>query len=107
LALVGAFIDEDAGGPLGPSRPQIPFPSSHADKAQTVEIDSAVMTGPDVPEKDRLAKSVVRGLREGAGTSDGAAAIVEPISGDVPVGNLSHEDLQAEEFDCTEKVPLD
>jgi hypothetical protein len=55
------------------------------------------MTGPDVPEKDRLAETVVWGLREGAGASDSAAAIVEPIPRDVPVGNLSHEDLQTVE----------
>ena len=57
------------------------------------------MTGPDVPEKDRLAEAVVWGLCEGAGASDGAAAIVKPISHDVPVGNLSHEDLRAIESD--------
>ena len=104
LTLVGAFVDKDAGGPLGPSRPQITFPSSHTDKAQIVEIDIAVMTGPDVPEKDRLAEAVVWSLCEGAGASDGAAAIVKPISPDVPVGNLSHEDLQAEQSDCIEKA---
>src|SRR5262249_43493216 len=96
LTLVGALVDKDAGGPLGLSRPQITFPPSHTDKAQIVEIDIAVMTGPDVPEKHRLAEAVVRGLREGAGASDGAAAIVKPVSHDLPVGNLSHEDLQAE-----------
>src|SRR6516165_227328 len=53
------------------------------------------MTRPDVPEKDRLAEAVVRSLCEGAGTSDGAAAIVKPISLDVPVGNLSHEDSKS------------
>src|SRR5215468_10219440 len=53
------------------------------------------MTGPDVPEKDRLAEAVIWGLREGAGASDSATAIVEPVSRDMPVGNLSHEDLQA------------
>ena len=63
------------------------------------------MTGPDVPEKDRLAEAVVWGLCEGAGASDGAAAIVKPISRDVPVGNLSHEDLLGEEPDCIGKVP--
>src|SRR6516164_991673 len=104
LTLVGAFVDKDAGGPLGPSRPQITFPSSHTDKAQIVEIDITVMTGPDVPEKDRLAESVVWGLCEGAGASDGAAAIVKPISRDVPVGNLSHEDLLAVQSSWVEKV---
>jgi hypothetical protein len=53
------------------------------------------MTGTDVPEEDRLAEAVVRGLREGARASDSTAAIVEPVTRDVPVGNLSHEDLQA------------
>jgi hypothetical protein len=42
--------NEDACGPLGPSRPQIPIPSSHADKTQIVKFDVAVMTGLDVPE---------------------------------------------------------
>jgi hypothetical protein len=50
------------------------------------------MTGTDVPKEHRLAEAVVRGLREGAGASDGATAIVEPITRDVPVGNLSHEE---------------
>jgi hypothetical protein len=63
------------------------------------------MTGTDVPEEDRLAEAVVRGLRKGARASDGAAAIVEPITRDVPVGNLTHEDLQAEESHCAEKAP--
>jgi hypothetical protein len=68
-------IDEHAGDPLSLSRPYIPFPSSHADKAQIVEIDIAVMTGTDVPEEGRLAEAVVWGLRKGAGTRDGATAI--------------------------------
>src|SRR5262252_1186268 len=45
----------------------------------------------DVPEQNRLAETVVRGLSKGAGARDGAAAIVEPISRDVPAGNFSHE----------------
>src|SRR5262249_10404012 len=80
LALVGAIVDEDPGAPLGLPRPQIAFPSSHPDEAQTVEIDIAVMALPDVPEQDRLAEAVVRGLGERAGARDGAAAIVEPVS---------------------------
>jgi hypothetical protein len=52
-----------------------------------------------VPEKDRLAEAVVWGLCEGAGASDGAAAIVKPVSRDVPVGNLCHEDLQTKKSD--------
>ena len=63
------------------------------------------MTGTDVPEENRLAEAVVWGLREGAGASDGAAAIVKPVTRDVPVGNLSHEDLQAEESYYVEKLP--
>src|SRR5271165_2417914 len=52
------------------------------------------MTGLDVPEQDRLAEAVVRGLGEGARASNGTAAIVKPISRDVPVGNLGHVDLR-------------
>jgi hypothetical protein len=104
LTIIGAFIDEHAGGPLCFSGPYIPFPSSYTDKAQIVEINIAVMTRMDMPKEDRLAEAVVWGLRESAGASDGAAAIVEPVTRDVPVGNLSHEDLQAEESHCVEKV---
>ena len=67
LALVGALVNEDAGRPLSLSRPEIAFPSSHPNEAQTIEIDIAVMALPDVPEQDQLAEAVVRGLGEGAG----------------------------------------
>jgi hypothetical protein len=55
------------------------------------------MTGLDVPEQDRLAETVIRGLGEGAWASDGAAAIVKPISRDVPVGNLGHVGLRKQD----------
>ena len=45
---------------------------------------------PDMPEQNRLAEAVVRGLGERAGAHDGAAAIVVPVSRDVPVGNFGH-----------------
>ena len=95
LALVGAVVNENAGRPLSLPRPEIAFPSSHPDEAQTVEIDIAVMAMSDVPEQHRLAEAVVRRLGEGAGAGDGAAAIVEPVSGDVPAGNLGDEDLRS------------
>jgi hypothetical protein len=90
LARIGALVDENAGASLGLSRPEISFPSSHTNEAEVVEPDITVMAIPDVPEQNRLAESVVRGLGEGAGARDGAAAIVEPVSDDVPVGNLGH-----------------
>src|SRR5262245_11669110 len=93
LAIIRAVVDEDTGGALDLSRPEIAFPSCHADEAHTVDIDVAVMAMLDVPEQHPLAKAVVRGLGEGAGTRDGATAIVEPVSRDVPAGNLSHEDF--------------
>jgi hypothetical protein len=37
-----------------------------------------------------LLRAVVRGLREGAGARNGAAAIVKPITRDVPVGNRDY-----------------
>src|SRR5262249_60768516 len=50
LTLVGALVDEEAGGSLGFSRPQITLPSSHPDKAQLVQVDLAGVTLPDVPQ---------------------------------------------------------
>jgi len=44
----------------------------------------------DVPEQNGLAETVVRSLRESAGARDGTAAIVEPVSRDVPLGKLGH-----------------
>jgi hypothetical protein len=95
LALVGAVINEDASCPLGLSRPEIAFPSAHPDEAQTVEIDVAVMALPDVPEQHRLAEAVVRGLGEGAWARNSAAAIVEPVAHNVPVGSFGHKALRS------------
>src|SRR5262249_7468160 len=101
LALIGAIVDEDAGAPLGLPCPEIAFPSSHPHEAQTVEIDIAVMALPDVPKQDRLAEAVVRGLGERAGARESAAAIVEPVSPDVPVGKLGHEPLHERQYDVS------
>ena len=43
MALVGAFIDEDARGAFGLSRPKIAFPSPHSDEAETVQVDITVL----------------------------------------------------------------
>src|ERR1043166_5360400 len=90
LTFVGALVDEDAGAALGPSGPQIAFPSSHPHEAQAVEIDVAVMAPADMPEQDRLAEIIVRGLGERAGARNRAAAIIEPVADDAPAGNRGH-----------------
>jgi hypothetical protein len=91
LALVGALVDEDAGGSLDLSCPQITLPTSNPDEAQIIEIDIAVLAVPNVPKQDRLAGAVVRGLGERAWARNGAGAIVEPVSRDVPAGNLGQD----------------
>jgi hypothetical protein len=48
------------------------------------------MALPDMPKQHRLADAVIGGLRKSAGTRDGTAAIVKPVAGDMPGGNLSH-----------------
>ena len=53
-----------------------------------VEINISVVTTSDVPEQDRLADAVVRSLGESAGAGDRAAAIIEPISSDLPIWDL-------------------
>src|SRR5262249_44767939 len=74
-------------------------PSHLPTRTKTVEIDIAVMALPDVPEQHRLAEAVVRGLGERAGAGDSAAAIVEPVPRDVPVGKLGHESLHERQYD--------
>jgi fermentation-respiration switch protein FrsA (DUF1100 family) len=59
--------------------------------AAPIEIDIAVLAVPNVPKQDRLAGAVVRGLGERAWARNGAAAIVEPVSRDVPAGNLGQD----------------
>src|SRR5262249_5260907 len=78
-ALVRALVDEETGRPLGLPSPEIAFPAPDPEEAQTVESDIAVVALPDVPEEDRLAIAVVRGLGKSAGAGNGAAAIVEPV----------------------------
>jgi hypothetical protein len=92
LALVSALVDEDTGCPLNLPRPEIAFPSAHPDEAETVEVDVAVVATLDMPEENRLAETVVRRLSERARARDGAAAIIKPVSCDVPSGNCGHGD---------------
>ena len=58
----------------------------------------------DVPEEGRLAEAVVWRLSEGAGARDSAAAIVEPVSRDVPVGRLGHENLHERQYDVSRRL---
>src|ERR1700758_1364787 len=95
LALICAVVDEETGRPLGLTGPKVAFPASDPKEAEIVEVNVPVVATPDVPEENRLAKAVVRGLGKGAGARDGAAAIVEPIPRNVPAGNLGHDDLHS------------
>jgi hypothetical protein len=97
LALVGALIDEEAGRTLGLPRPKITLPSTDPDEVQTVEIDIAVPATLDVPEEDRLTEAVVWRLSECAGARDSAAAVVEPLAGELPAGTVGHENLPGHE----------
>jgi hypothetical protein len=90
LALVGALVNEDAGSSPGLSGPKVALPSPDPDKAQMVEVDIAEVPLPDVPKQHRFAEAIIRSLGEGARAGDRTAAIVEPVSGDVPAGNLGH-----------------
>ena len=61
LAFVGALVDEDAGGSLNLTRPQITLPSPNPDATQFVHVDIAEVAVPDVPKQDRLAKAALSG----------------------------------------------
>jgi hypothetical protein len=93
LAVVSTFIDEDPTGSFGFACPEIAFPPSHPNEAQTIEIDLAIVAMRDVPEQDRFAEAVIGGLRERAGARYGATAIVEPVTRDAPSGRIGHERL--------------
>jgi len=62
-------------------------------KAEIVELDVAIVTFPNVPEKNNLAEVVVRRLTERAGTRNGTATVVEPIAGNAPNWRARHLDL--------------
>jgi len=69
-------------------------------KAEIVELDVAIVTFPNVPEKNNLAEVVVRRLTERAGTRNGTATVVEPIAGNAPIWRARHPDLSL--CDCSE-----
>ena len=94
LARVGALIDEEASSSLGLPRPEITVPPTNPHETETVEIDVTIVAAFDVPEENGLAKAIVRGLRESAGTCNRAAAVVEPISADVPLWDIGHDPLR-------------
>src|SRR5262249_4472718 len=87
LAAVSPLADENAGRSRHLAGPEISLPAADANEAEPVEIDVSVVAPLDVPEKDGFAVAVVRGLGERAGARDGAAAVVEPISQNVPGGD--------------------
>src|SRR6267143_3450037 len=90
LSRVCALFDEEAGRPFDLPRPQVALPSADANVTETIEVDVAVVAATDVPEEDRFAVAIVRCLGEGARARDGAAAVVEPVSSDVPRWDLRH-----------------
>jgi hypothetical protein len=95
LVFVGALVNEETGRLLGLPCPEVAFPSPYSDEAETVEVDVSIVAAPDVPEENGLAEAVVRGLGKGAGARNGAAAIVKPVPGDMPAGDIDHGDLHS------------
>ena len=84
------WFDEEAGRTFDLAGPEVALPSPDANETETIELDVAVVAATDVPEEDRFAVAVVRRLCESARTRDGAAAVVEPVSSDVPGRDLRH-----------------
>jgi hypothetical protein len=85
LSVAGSIVDNHASTASRLVVPKVSLKTSYPCNTEIIEFDVSKMTFPDVPEKNVLAKIVVRGLAERAWTRDGATAIVEPITGDVPV----------------------
>ena len=89
------FVDIHAADPSRLSCPEVALPAADPHKAQVVEFDVAVMALADVPKQHRLAKTVVGRLGEGARAGNRAAAVVEPLAGDVPIRNVAHPALRS------------
>src|SRR5205085_10844499 len=90
LPVIGMLVDVESGDAARLTRPQIALPAADSHKAQIVELDVAVMALAHMPEQHRLAKAVIRRLRKGAGACNRAAAIVEPVTEEVPMRDVAH-----------------
>jgi hypothetical protein len=94
LTLIGTVVNEEPGCSFHLSRPKVTIPPYNSDKAKIVEVYVPVVPTLDMPEHDCLTEAIVRGLSESTWTRDGTAAVVEPISGDVPLWHLIHKGLR-------------
>jgi hypothetical protein len=88
LGVAGSIVDNSASTAPRIVVPKVSLKTSDLRNTKIVEFDVTKMTFPDVPEKNVFAQIVVRGLSEGAGAGDRAAAVVEPITGDAPTRGI-------------------
>ena len=95
LALVGALVDKKTEATFGLPGPEIAFPSAHPDEAEAIEIDVAVIATLDVPEKNRLAITLIRRLSECTRACDGAATVVKPVARNLPRRNVGHLEFRS------------
>jgi hypothetical protein len=86
LSVARSVVDNYASAPQRIVGPKVSLKISYYGYAEIIEFNVIEMTFPDMPEKNELTKVVVRGLSERAGTGNRAAAVVEPITLDVPIG---------------------
>ncbi len=90
-ARVGPFVDVDAHAGLGFAGPEIAFELAERHEVEPVEPHVAEMPLADMPCEHALAMVAGRRLRELARARDVAAADVEPVASEMPLGDSIHD----------------
>jgi hypothetical protein len=90
LLPVGSFIDEEAHRDRSLASPYVALKGGKGEQIQIIELDLAEMPLPNMPHQHALAGVVRRGLGELTGAGDIAAANVEPVAGEAPLGDRCH-----------------
>jgi hypothetical protein len=86
LSVARSIVDNYASTGQRLVGPKVSLKVSYYGYTEIIEFDVIEMTFPDMPEKNVFAKVVIWGLCERAGTGNRAAAVVEPITLDAPIG---------------------
>ena len=91
LCIICMIVDIHAANARSLPRPEVALPTTDPDKAQILELDVAEMALVDMPKQHRLAKPVVWRLSKGTRARDRAAAVVKPLTDEVPTRDVAHE----------------
>jgi hypothetical protein len=90
LPFIGPLVDKKAHPKLALIGPDIAFEGPERQQIETVQSDIAVMTLANMPREHPCARIVGRSLGKFTRAWNVATADVEPITGEMPLGNRVH-----------------